>query len=60
MLQQKQRMLAVPALLNFFSDATLDAQRKEWVGQALRDISGKDFGADATAWRTWYYSQSAR
>jgi hypothetical protein len=60
MLQQQQRMLAVPALLNFFSDATLDAQRKEWVGQALRDITGKDFGADATAWRTWFYSQHGR
>jgi len=57
MLQQQQRMLAVPALLSFFSDATLDAQRKEWVQQALRDITGQNFGSDATAWRTWYYAQ---
>ncbi len=57
LLQQQQRLRAVPALLNFLQDAALEPQRKAWVGQALRDITGKDFALDATAWRTWYDGQ---
>jgi hypothetical protein len=57
MLQPQQRMRAVPVLLTDLADPAFDAQRRQWTQQALRDITGKDFGPDATAWRVWFDAQ---
>jgi len=54
MLSEKQRRTAVPKLLDFAEDPSLDPQTKSWVFQALRDITGQSLPHDATAWRNWY------
>ena len=54
MLGEKQRRSAVPQLLDFADDASLDPQTRTWVFQALRDITGKNLPHDAAAWRNWY------
>jgi len=54
MLSEKQRRSAVPTLLNYADDASLDGTTKKWVFQALRDITGQSLPHDAAAWRNWY------
>ncbi len=54
MLSEKQRRSAVPTLLNYADDASLDETTKKWVFQALRDITGQSLPHDAAAWRNWY------
>ena len=54
MLNREQRMRAVPRLLDFATDGALDDQTRNWVFQALRDISGETLPHDADAWRAWY------
>jgi hypothetical protein len=56
MLNEKQRRSAVPRLLDFAADQSLDATTRTWVFQALRDITGKTLPHDAAAWREWYGS----
>jgi len=58
MLSEKQRRSAVPQLLDFADDASLDAQTHTWVFQALRDITGQSLPHDAAAWRNWYSSNN--
>jgi hypothetical protein len=60
MLSEKQRRSAVPRLLDFAEDASLDAKTREWVFQALRDITGQTLPHDASAWRNWYNGPSAQ
>ena len=45
---------AVPRLLDYADDASLDAETRTWVFQALRDITGQTLPHDAAAWRDWY------
>jgi hypothetical protein len=54
MLSESQRRSAVPRLLDYAADPSLDAQTREWVFQALRDITGKTLPHDPAAWREWY------
>ena len=54
MFTQAQRMTAVPRLLDFAEDPTLDAQTRGWVFQALQDITGANLGPDTQAWRRWW------
>ncbi len=54
MLNEKQRWAAVPRLLDFADDYSLDPVTRTWVFQALRDITGVSMGADPSAWRRWY------
>ncbi len=54
MLNTQQRMSAVPTLMRFMDDASLDAATRGWVFQALRDITGASLGSDPAAWRTWW------
>jgi len=54
MLTREQRMSAVPRLLDFAADVSLDDQTRTWVFQALRDITGQNLPHDASAWRAWY------
>jgi len=56
MFTPQQRMAAVPQLLNYTDDATLDAQTKGWAFQALNDISHQHLPNDSAAWRSWYES----
>lgn len=57
MLRKDQRMRAVPELLNFMDDASLDPTTRTWVFQALSDITDQHFGADPAAWRNWWNSR---
>jgi hypothetical protein len=54
MLSEKQRRTAVPKLLDFAEDQSLDATTRSWVFQALRDITGQNLPHDPAAWRSWY------
>ncbi len=54
MLSERQRRTAVPRLLDFADDGSLDAETRKWVFQALRDITGQTLPHDAAAWRNWY------
>jgi len=57
MLTKQQRMTAVPALLDMSQDASVDPTTRNWVFQALRDITGENFGSDPDAWRKWWGSR---
>jgi HEAT repeat protein len=54
MLTKQQRITAVPDLLNFADDDSLDAATRAYIFQALRDISGQSFGDNPSAWRNWW------
>jgi hypothetical protein len=54
MLSASLRLKAVPSLVDFADDPTLDDQTRSWVFQALRDITGQTLPRQAAAWRDWY------
>jgi HEAT repeat protein len=54
MLSRAQRTKAVPRLLEYTEDGSLDDQTRKWVYQALRDITGQSLPHDAATWRQWY------
>jgi HEAT repeat protein len=54
MLTGEQRLTAVPQLLNFLDDDSLDAATQDLVYAALRSITGASFGKDPEAWREWW------
>ena len=54
MLNQEQRWRAVPRLLDYAADYSLDPTTRSWVFQALRDITGQTLPPEASAWRIWY------
>jgi hypothetical protein len=54
----EQRMSAVPQLLNYTDDPSLDAQTHAWAFQALSDITHARLPKDPAAWRNWYESRS--
>jgi HEAT repeats len=58
MLSQRQRRMALPKLLDYAGDMSLDDQARGWVFQALRDITGQNLPRDPEAWRRWYARQS--
>jgi HEAT repeat protein len=60
MLSEKQRRAAVPQLLDFAGDNSLDPETRKWVFQALRDITGQNLPHDPAAWRNWYESNDGR
>lgn len=53
MFTSTQRRTAVPALIALADDGALDATTREWVFQALRDITGQSLPHDVAAWRAW-------
>jgi hypothetical protein len=57
MLSKQQRHAAVPRLLDYAADYSLDDQTRGWVFQALRDITGQNLPRDPAVWRKWYASQ---
>jgi HEAT repeats len=60
MLTHAQRMTAVPQLIDYSDDPSLDAQTHAWVFQALSDITGKRLPRDPGAWRNWYQTSAGR
>ncbi len=56
MFTREQRLTAVPRLLTYTDDPSLDAQTHAWAFQALGDITHQHFGNDSNAWRNWYNS----
>ena len=54
MLTHEQRLTAVPQLLNYTDDPSLDAQTHAWAFQALTDITGQRLPNDSAAWHNWY------
>ena len=54
MLNEKQRRTAVPKLLEYAEDFSLDAETRKWVFQALRDVTGQTLPPDGAAWRKWF------
>ncbi len=59
MLSERQRRTAVPKLLDYAEDGSLNSTTQSWVFQALRDITGQNLPHDATAWRNWYNSSNS-
>jgi HEAT repeat protein len=59
MLSHDQRLAAVPQLINYSDDATLDAQTRAWAFQALTDITKQRLPNDSAAWRKWYQESVA-
>jgi HEAT repeat protein len=57
MFTPEQRMTAVPQLLNYTDDPSLDAQTQGWAFQALGDITHQRLPNDSAAWRRWYETQ---
>ena len=60
MLTQQQRLIAVPQLINFSGDPSLDAQTQAWAFQALANITRQSLPHDSAAWRNWYQTSAAR
>lgn len=50
----EKRASILPELIRFACDPNLDAMTRSWVFDALRDVSGQDFGDDPRLWRAWY------
>jgi HEAT repeat protein len=60
MFSASQRLAAVPALLNFAQDGAVQGDTREWVFQALRDITGQNLPHDGARWRDWYAASSKK
>jgi len=53
MLTRELRREAVPELIRFGQDESLDAMTRKWSFQALREITGQNLPDDANAWVHW-------
>ena len=56
MYKPEDRITAVPQLLSYTDDPSLDAQTHAWAFKALSDITGQRLPDDSSAWRSWYDS----
>lgn len=54
MLTREGRLAAIPHLLNFADDDSLNSTTRELVYGTLRVITGAPLGNDANAWREWW------
>ena len=54
MLTREERLAAIPHLLNFADDDSLNTATRELVYGTLRVITGVALGNDAGAWRDWW------
>ncbi len=59
MLTHDQRLAAVPQLINYSDDPTLDQQTHAWAFQALADITKQHLPNDSGAWRNWFQTSVA-
>jgi HEAT repeat protein len=60
LLSREQRRKAMPELIRFGGDETLDATTRKWVFQALREIAGQNLPDDAAAWQRWWATRPAQ
>ena len=60
MFSARQRMTAVPVLLDFAQDGAIQGDTRKWVFQALRDITGQDLPQDGARWRDWYAAHAKK
>jgi len=58
MFTAEQRRSAVPSLIGFAEDGSVQGDTRDWVFQALRDITGQALPHEAAAWRQWYAASS--
>ena len=58
MLSRQLRQKAVPELIRFSQDPALDETTKNWVYQALREITLQSLGNDPASWANWYASRN--
>jgi hypothetical protein len=54
MMTREQRMKAVPGLIELGDDPSLDPTTRNWIYQALREITNVNLPNDPAAWRNWY------
>ena len=59
MFTPEQRASAIPQLLNYTDDPSLDSQTHAWAFEALADITHQRLPNDSSAWRAWYEKQAA-
>jgi hypothetical protein len=60
MLTREQRMKAVPGLIDLSEDDSLNATTRNWVFQALREITNVFLPNDSKVWRSWYEKSGAQ
>jgi hypothetical protein len=60
MLSPEQRLIAVPQLINYSADPTLDPQTHALVFQTLSGITKQRLPNDSAAWRNWYQTSGVR
>ncbi len=60
MLSHDLRLRAVPGLIRFAQDETLDATTRKWVYQALREITQQNLADDPAAWARWNLAKPAQ
>jgi hypothetical protein len=56
MYTHEQRMVAAATMVGWINDTLVTQEQRMWTVQALHDISGQNFGADAAAWQRSYDS----
>jgi len=56
MYNHAQRRVIAATLVGWLGDSLLSPQQRNWVAQALHDISGQNYGTDSAAWQRWYAS----
>jgi hypothetical protein len=54
MLTREQRMKAVPGLIDLGDDNSLNETTRNWVYQALREITNQPLPNSSGVWRDWY------
>ena len=59
MLTREQRMKAVPGLIELSEDESLNGTTRNWVFQALREITNVSLPNDTKTWRSWYEQYGA-
>jgi|SRR5580704_3742825 HEAT repeat protein len=59
MLSREQRLTAVPQLIDYSADPSVDAQTRAWAFEALADITRQHLPNDSAAWRSWYRTSVA-
>jgi hypothetical protein len=58
MFSPEQKITAVPLLVHYTDDPSLDAATHTWALHALADITHERLGDDAAAWKRWYGEQA--
>src|ERR1700730_11416242 len=60
LLTRELRQKAVPELISFGQDTSLDPSTRKWVFQALREITQQNLPDEANAWAAWRASRRAQ